>query len=61
VDAVIESLAADSTLQRATELAVQVHSIDPPHALTLRSMELMAARVAPALGWAGPGTVAKAA
>jgi putative FMN-dependent luciferase-like monooxygenase len=61
VDAVIESLAADATLQRATELAVQVHSIDPPHALTLRSMELMAERVAPALGWAGPGTVAKAA
>jgi putative FMN-dependent luciferase-like monooxygenase len=60
-DEVIESLAADTTLQRATELAVQVHSIDPPHALTLRSLELMAERVAPALGWAGPGTVAKAA
>ena len=60
-DEVIESLAADTTLQRATELAVQVHSIDPPHALTLRSLELMAGRVAPALGWAGPGVVAKAA
>ena len=58
---VIDSLAADATLQRATELAVQVHSIDPPHALTLRSLELMAERVAPALGWAGPSTVAKAA
>ena len=60
-DEVIESLAADTTLQRATELAVQVHSIDPPHALTLRSLELMAERVAPALGWAGPRAVAKAA
>ena len=60
-DEVIQSLAADATLQRATELAVQVHSIDPPHALTLRSLELMAEQVAPALGWAGPGAVAKAA
>jgi putative FMN-dependent luciferase-like monooxygenase len=50
---VIESLAADRTLERATELAVQVHSIDPPHRLTLRSLELMATVVAPALGWAG--------
>jgi putative FMN-dependent luciferase-like monooxygenase len=58
---VIESLAADSTLQRATELAVQVHSIDPPHALTLRSLELMAERVAPALGWAGPRAAAEVA
>ncbi|WP_158747800.1 putative FMN-dependent luciferase-like monooxygenase [Acidisphaera sp. L21] len=58
---VIDSLAADTTLQRATELAVQVHSIDPPHALTLRSLELVAEQVAPALGWAGPRAVAKAA
>ena len=50
-DDVIASLAADRTLERATELAVQVHSIDPPHALVLRSMELMVQRVAPALGW----------
>ena len=50
-DDVIASLSADRTLERATELAVQVHSIDPPHALILRSMELMAQRVAPALGW----------
>lgn len=51
---VIESLAAEKTLERATELAVQIHSIDPPHALTLHSLELMAEVVAPALGWAGP-------
>ena len=53
-DDVIESLAAEKTLERTTELAVQVHSIDPPHALILRSLELMATVVAPALGWVGP-------
>ena len=54
-DDVVASLRRDRTLERATELAVQVHSIDPPHALILRSLELMATEVAPALGWAGPG------
>ena len=48
---VIASLLAEPTLRRATDLAVQVHSIDPPHPLVLRSIELMADRVAPALGW----------
>lgn len=52
-DDVIESLRAEATLARATELSVQVHSIDPPHALILRSLELMAEKVAPALGWDG--------
>jgi len=51
VGEVIASLQADRTLDRATELAVQVHSIDPPHALVLRSLELVAEAVAPALGW----------
>ena len=51
---VIESLAAEKTLERTTELSVQVHSIDPPHPLILRSLELMAEIVAPALGWVGP-------
>ena len=50
-DEVIDSLAADSTLQRATDLTMQVHSIDPPHPFILRSIELMAEKVAPALGW----------
>lgn len=50
---VIDSLLADSTLQRATDLAVQVHSVDPPHPFILRSIELMAEKVAPALGWTG--------
>jgi putative FMN-dependent luciferase-like monooxygenase len=48
---VIASLQADSTLARATDLAVQVHSIDPPHPYILRSIELIAETVAPALGW----------
>jgi putative FMN-dependent luciferase-like monooxygenase len=48
---VAASLAADATLERATEVAVQVHSADPPHPYILRSIELFATRVAPALGW----------
>src|SRR5215475_2785832 len=50
-DEVIVSLQADSTLERATDLTVQAHSIDPPHPYILRSIELVAEKVAPALGW----------
>jgi putative FMN-dependent luciferase-like monooxygenase len=50
-DEVIASLLADATLQRATDLTMQVHSIDPPHPYILRSIELFAEKVAPALGW----------
>lgn len=50
-DDVIASLAADETLEQATHVAVQVHSVDPPHADILRSIELIATAVAPALGW----------
>jgi putative FMN-dependent luciferase-like monooxygenase len=50
-DDVIASLAADRALARVTDLAFQVHSIDPPHPFILRSLELIAAEVAPALGW----------
>ena len=50
---VIASLRRDAALARATDLAVQVHPVDPPHAMILRSMELVAERVAPALGWRG--------
>ena len=50
-DEVIESLRKDTTLERATDLTMQVHSIDPPHSFILRSIELMAEKVAPALGW----------
>jgi putative FMN-dependent luciferase-like monooxygenase len=50
-DDVIASLQADSILARATDLTVQSHSIDPPHPFILRSIELVAEMVAPALGW----------
>jgi hypothetical protein len=50
-DQVIASLQTDTSLARATDLAVQVHSIDPPHPFILRSIELVAEVVAPALGW----------
>jgi len=50
-DDVIASLRADKTLRRVTDLAVQVHSIDPPHPWILRSIELVAREVAPAFGW----------
>jgi len=48
---VVASLKTDRIMDRATELAVQVHSVDPPHAHVLRSIELVAAHVAPAFGW----------
>lgn len=49
---VAASLAADTTLGRVQEVAFQVHSVDAPHAQILRSIELFATEVAPALGWA---------
>ncbi|GAA3508990.1 putative FMN-dependent luciferase-like monooxygenase [Streptosporangium album] len=55
-DEVIASLGADPTLDRVTDLVFQVHSIDPPHPLILRSIELLASEVAPALGWAPRST-----
>jgi putative FMN-dependent luciferase-like monooxygenase len=57
---VIASLQTDSALARATHVAVQVHSIDPPHPFILRSIELVAEVVAPALGW-GPDAAGRAA
>lgn len=54
-DDVIASLRADHTLARVTDLAVQVHSVDPPHPLILRSIELVAQEVAPAFGWRPAG------
>jgi putative FMN-dependent luciferase-like monooxygenase len=50
-DDVIASLQADSALARSTDFTVQVHSIDPPHPFIIRSIELVAEVVAPALGW----------
>jgi len=45
------SLRQDTALSRATDVSFQVHSIDPPHPYILRSIELLATEVAPALGW----------
>lgn len=59
-DDVVASLRADSTLERVTDLVFQVHSVDPPHPFILRSIELVAEKVAPALGWTR-STAAKAA
>ena len=50
-DDVIASLQKDTALARTTDLVFQAHSIDPPHPLILRSIELIAEKVAPALGW----------
>ncbi|MDO6406677.1 putative FMN-dependent luciferase-like monooxygenase [Pantoea phytobeneficialis] len=49
VAAVQASLAQDSVLARATDITFQVHSIDPPHADILRSIELIADHIAPQL------------
>jgi len=54
-DDVIASLRTDTTLARATDLTIQSHSIDPPHQFILRSIELVADMVAPALGWVRNG------
>lgn len=51
---VIESLSRDTTLPRVTDIVFQVHSVDPPHEYILRSIELIASKVAPALGWQRP-------
>jgi putative FMN-dependent luciferase-like monooxygenase len=50
-DEVIESLAADTAIERSTEVTFQVHSIDPPHELILRHIDLIAEEVAPKFGW----------
>lgn len=50
-DEVIASLRADEILAQATDVTAQVHSIDATHELTLRSIELLATEIAPALGW----------
>ena len=60
-DDVIASLRQDTALARSTDLVFQVHSIDPPHEAILRSIELTATEVAPALGWRGPASARLAA
>ena len=48
---VAETLAADTSLDRATEVSFQVHSVDPPHELILRHIDLLASEVVPQLSW----------
>lgn len=50
-DEVVEQLTADTALRWATDLIVQVHPVDPGHEATLRSIELIATKVAPQLNW----------
>jgi hypothetical protein len=54
---VVASLQADSTIARAADLAVQAHSIDPPHAFILRSINSRPAWSHPP--WVGSATVRK--
>lgn len=51
VDEVTEQLAADKAANASTEVSFQVHSLDPGHDITMRSLELLGTKVAPALGW----------
>lgn len=44
---VLASLAQDSVLKRATDISFQVHSVEPSHRDTLRSIELIAEHIAP--------------
>lgn len=48
---VVESLSADVVAAGATEVSIQVHSVDPQAHIADRSLELFAREVAPALGW----------
>lgn len=50
-DEVVEQLRTDRVAAAATDVAFQVHSLEPGHEVTLRSLELLATQVAPALGW----------
>ena len=50
-DEVIASLRADPLLERSTDLILQVHPVDPSPHKALRSLDLIATTVAPALGW----------
>lgn len=47
---VIERLSTDRVLSRSTDVSFQVHSVPATNETTLRSIELLATEVAPALG-----------
>lgn len=46
---VAASLARDSVLRRVTDISFQVHSVEPSHRDTLRSLELIAQHIAPSV------------
>ncbi|GAB3609445.1 putative FMN-dependent luciferase-like monooxygenase [Humibacter ginsengiterrae] len=48
---VLATLKDDPILPRATDIVLQAHPVDPPHEVVLRSLELIAERIAPQLGW----------
>jgi putative FMN-dependent luciferase-like monooxygenase len=48
---VTAELAQDHVLREASDIVFQTHPVDPPHDVLLRSLELIATDVAPALGW----------
>lgn len=48
---VLATLGADPILRTASDIVFQPHPVDPPHEVVLRSLELVAREVAPALGW----------
>lgn len=50
-ETIVTELKDDHVLLAATDLVFQSHPVDPPHELLLRSLELIATEVAPALGW----------
>ncbi len=53
---VIDRLAADRVLGRVSDVSFQVHSVPATNEHTLRSIELLATEVAPALGFSVAGT-----
>lgn len=56
---VIASLSADPIVVEASDLIFQVHPTEPGQEATLESLELIAAEVAPALGWVPATAVAR--
>ncbi|UUT35654.1 hypothetical protein [Microbacterium elymi] len=59
-DEVIAQLASDAVLREASDIVFQAHPVDPAHELVVRSIQLIAGTVAPALGWAPAGARAAA-
>ena len=51
VGQVLATLSDDPILGRASDIVFQPHPVDPPHEVVLRSLELIAEHVAPAIGW----------